>query len=882
MKLKKILAGLLVGVMVIGCVPQSLWGTAEKVEAANNEAQLTGLRDQEGRACTFIALHGDDTSGTSIHNSGSLLFDYNGSGGNYVYTTGGNGNTVVAGNYVGLIYNEAFTMKSVRFTFAPSSESSTDHFYASKLQYLPDGENAEWTDVEGVTFGNVTTCSAALPTSLWETPIKGIRLVNTGADHAAWIRVKEIEVNAHGLHRTRITDLHGNTGRLEVLYQGLGYANGRDTYQNGTAGSIFDGKDATGVIYRGNSDGTYSNDNLAAGDYVAVIYDHVIDINSIRFLFDSSADSNKMSSATLQYTTDGSSWEAIPNLSDVGNQAEVMITEEQLPADFQAKGVRILNNTTIRKWLRVYEIQVNGNPFWIDSDVPSSSIAEVTAGSAQNSTTGGDQNANGAIDSDVNTWWHSNYNNGDNGKLGKFWYDVKFTENTLVDGVRVLPRVQGGNGIITRYEIWVSTEDTLADLPDYDTDATAYANTWKAQFTKVCEGTWANNSDGRTVWKTAKFEPVEARHVRIVATETKGQITANNNKFVTIAEFRVTKAAENTSFFNGGSLRMDCATEEDPFAKTYLRFEYIFPQTFNEMTVVENQWSWDYTTTEGGATRNVQVQDGKWTLRDGKYYSNLVFKNITSTNYNRPIYSKLVVKYANSDDSENITVYSSVKNRSVQYVAERIAADPAVEQAQSDYALGILGKLNMAMVQLGTTKDFNNGGKVNIDSCLYTFEKSGTEGNIYTISSTTDNGTKVYLNSKSGVAQAPNQTAATTFEVSNQVTTDLTKFSFEDKSSASGGAWLYFHDGDNLYFNRNGSYDSSHCNYELYKKAEVSDGQTIKGYEKISGVDQIEDNGQYLIVATGTGTYAGSYYVLHPSTSGTNYAHVAKLVVVTE
>ena len=167
-----------------------------------------------------------------------------------------------------------------------------------------------------------------------------------------------------------------------------------------------------------------------------------------------------------------------------------------------------------------------------------------------------------------------------------------------------------------------------------------------------------------------------------------------------------------------------------------------------------------------------------------------------------------------------------------------------------------------------------------VDACLFTFTKSGSN---YVISAKAANGTTVYLNNKTtAVNEIPTTTnSSAVIYVEQKVGTSL--FRFEDKSSAgNGGKYLYFHRGGGK-FNRN-STDHNNCYFELYKPTtDTSVVSPIEGYEKVTSVGDIQNNGQYLIVSTNTDPIANPnavptiYNLLYPSTGTNIYDHVAKL-----
>ena len=127
----------------------------------------------------------------------------------------------------------------------------------------------------------------------------------------------------------------------------------------GNTSNIFDGSDSTGV--------TYKNPNsIAEGEYVGVLYNKVIDVNSIRITMQGQADHFEHSK--LQYTKDGKKWLDVTlregtNQFDVpiNHAFEISLDEDALPQDFQAMGVRLITTQANSGacWLDLREFQIN-------------------------------------------------------------------------------------------------------------------------------------------------------------------------------------------------------------------------------------------------------------------------------------------------------------------------------------------------------------------------------------------------------------------------------------------------------------------------------------------------------------------------------------------
>ena len=124
-----------------------------------------------------------------------------------------------------------------------------------------------------------------------------------------------------------------------------------------------------------------------------------------------------------------------------------------------------------------------------------------------------------AFDGDTSTFWHSNYT-----PYQELPATVEIDMNAVynIDKFSYLPRQSGTNGIITEYSLYYKLN---AD------------DEWTAL---VENGTWAGNSS----LKTARFDAVEARYLRFVATE---GMSDSGRMFASAAEFYVHKVYEEPS-----------------------------------------------------------------------------------------------------------------------------------------------------------------------------------------------------------------------------------------------------------------------------------------------------------------------------------------------
>lgn len=133
-----------------------------------------------------------------------------------------------------------------------------------------------------------------------------------------------------------------------------------------------------------------------------------------------------------------------------------------------------------------------------------------TAGSEQPNNAAEGQ-AKFALDNNTGTMWHSAWSGATRDKL---WIDIQLPEKQLVNGIRLLPRLSGTNGLITKYRIEVSADNG-------------------ENYREVTTGTWSSGNS----WKMASFEETEATNVRIYAVES---LSTDSNNYASATEIRIT------------------------------------------------------------------------------------------------------------------------------------------------------------------------------------------------------------------------------------------------------------------------------------------------------------------------------------------------------
>jgi hypothetical protein len=140
--------------------------------------------------------------------------------------------------------------------------------------------------------------------------------------------------------------------------------------------------------------------------------------------------------------------------------------------------------------------------------------------------------------------------------------------------------------------------------------------------------------------------------------------------------------------FNGGSLRMDITDTEGKtdYTKTAMRFGYSveLPEVLSNDNLAIN---WDYGFDPSYMVFNKAAS--KYATDGSKITSNIVFTDINQTSYSDDIYVRMNATLTIGGNTYTYT--DAVRNRTVYWIAEQIAASSAVtDQTQKTYAKGIL------------------------------------------------------------------------------------------------------------------------------------------------------------------------------------------------
>lgn len=171
--------------------------------------------------------------------------------------------------------------------------------------------------------------------------------------------------------------------------------------------------------------------------------------------------------------------------------------------------------------------------------------------------------------------------------------------------------------------------------------------------------------------------------------------------------------------------------------------------------------------------------------------------------------------------------------------------------------------------------------RASIEEALFQFTPTG-EDNTNTYEITSANNSTVYLNppsSPSGYASYPCNTTPSTTEIQASSISDGFYLYTSSSTTGVGARYLYFYrDGTNQFDRWGGSVDGyeTQCTFLLYRPVSGDEtGSTeIPGYVRVTKLDEIADDGQYLIAAVAD----GGYYVLYPNTDITSgYGSAAKV-----
>ena len=297
------------------------------------------------------------------------------------------------------------------------------------------------------------------------------------------------------------------------------------------------GDDMIGLLYEKsntikftsfNLDFITSEVNLVSPTITSVTYtveketDHLFTLPGDKYVFTVNTDQNVIAEGapTFRFMLDGEARYA-DYVSGGNNDKSVVfeyVVQEGDEGQIAYRGPKIISdeNGSVRNeaGLSVSAIDtqvdfgyIGVDPSYDGYDLPLDN-ASATAGSSQSG-----QGPEKALDGDTSTLWHSQWSAGHN--RADHWFVIDYGKEYMMDGLRCLPRQTGGtNGIITEYKIEVSTDGVT--------------------YTEAATGEW----DSSTSWKTADFEPVKARYMKLTVLDALSVESAND--YASATEIRVT------------------------------------------------------------------------------------------------------------------------------------------------------------------------------------------------------------------------------------------------------------------------------------------------------------------------------------------------------
>ena len=256
-------------------------------------------------------------------------------------------NSIAVGDYVGLKFNRAIPISSVKFEMGrPGNDNDT--FNDSKLQYMDDTGN--WQDIPGATFSHSDLVLEATGLNL---TVKAVRAIATSERTNTWFSIKEITLNGQSNNESSGAELA--TGQLtgSVIRTALW------SVYSSNESNLIDGDDSTHVEYDPDGSGNSNSDNSMVGDYIGLDLGRVVkNVGRVRFVVGNGAsDNNKWTAFKLQYSTDNASWVDVNSYTSANAKD---IIEEDL-GGVAARYIRFVNTQQVHKWVRFSELSVWAN-----------------------------------------------------------------------------------------------------------------------------------------------------------------------------------------------------------------------------------------------------------------------------------------------------------------------------------------------------------------------------------------------------------------------------------------------------------------------------------------------------------------------------------------
>lgn len=206
--------------------------------------------------------------------------------------------------------------------------------------------------------------------------------------------------------------------------------------------------------------------------------------------------------STLVYEIEGTTIREVPKGTTVGTFKENLIHHKRVNVDVYKGDKKVEDSEVIEEGMTLKvsykEVSKEFNISLVKvykEYAATGMTAEAGSFQPNNNTEG---NGNLALDNNLNTMWHTNWNGC---QRSETWITIDMKKEQNVAMLKYTPRQGGGtNGNITAYEIYVSKD----------------GQTWGEP---VATGTWANNN----VVKYARFDTVSGRYVKLVATDSASQ-----------------------------------------------------------------------------------------------------------------------------------------------------------------------------------------------------------------------------------------------------------------------------------------------------------------------------------------------------------------------
>lgn len=220
--------------------------------------------------------------------------------------------------------------------------------------------------------------------------------------------------------------------------------------------------------------------------------------------------------STLVYEIEGTTIREVPKGTTVGTFKENLIHHKRVNVDVYKGDKKVEDSEVIEEGMTLKvsykEVSKEFNISLVKvykEYAATGMTAEAGSFQPNNNTEG---NGNLALDNNLNTMWHTNWNGC---QRSETWITIDMKKEQNVAMLKYTPRQGGGtNGNITAYEIYVSKD----------------GQTWGEP---VAMGTWANNN----VVKYARFDTVLGRYVKLVATDSASQEASKI--FASAAEIRL-------------------------------------------------------------------------------------------------------------------------------------------------------------------------------------------------------------------------------------------------------------------------------------------------------------------------------------------------------